>query len=258
MTHHNKSRGFSLVELSIVLVILGLLVGGVLAGKSLIRGAELRSVATEYQRHLTAVYTFRDKYFALPGDMGNATAFWGAAAATFVCRSTDSSTLSDPKLTCNGNADGKIEYSGNSYEQMRTWQHLANAGLVEGQYPGITASGSSYYGPGGTHIPPSKISSSAGWHLWVGYGTEVLFPGYSSDSNKFWLSGPDHWLRPIMKPEEMWNIDSKLDDGSPASGMLTTVRHSWVNTCTTDGTATATYQLQQTGTVCMLLFVPGF
>ena len=60
-------RAFSLVELSIVLVILGLLVGSVLAGQSLIRAAELRSVATEYNKYVTASRTFRDRYFGLPG-----------------------------------------------------------------------------------------------------------------------------------------------------------------------------------------------
>ena len=77
--------GFSLVELSIVLVILGLLVGGVLTGQSLIRAAELRSVSTEYSRYVASVHTFRDKYFALPGDMTNATQFWGTAAVLPRC-----------------------------------------------------------------------------------------------------------------------------------------------------------------------------
>ena len=69
-------KGFSLVELSIVLVILGLLVGGVLSGQSLIRAAELRAATQEYQRYYTATQTFRDKYFAIPGDFNNAQAFW--------------------------------------------------------------------------------------------------------------------------------------------------------------------------------------
>ena len=69
--------GFSLLELSIVLVILGLLAGGVLSGKSLIRAAELRTIGTERDRFRTAMYAFRDKYFMLPGDISNATSFWG-------------------------------------------------------------------------------------------------------------------------------------------------------------------------------------
>ena len=72
-------KAFSLVELSIVLVILGLLVGGILTGQSLIRAAELRSVTTEFSQYQTAVMTFRDKYFAIPGDMKNARDFWGAS-----------------------------------------------------------------------------------------------------------------------------------------------------------------------------------
>lgn len=73
---HVELRGFSLVELSIVLVILGLLTGGILAGQSLIRASELRSVSTELQRYSSAIYSFRDQYMALPGDMLNATSFW--------------------------------------------------------------------------------------------------------------------------------------------------------------------------------------
>ncbi|MFM9890490.1 MAG: type II secretion system protein, partial [Rickettsiales bacterium] len=86
--------GFSLVELSIVLVILGLLTGGILSGQSLIRAAELRSVSTEYNRYVTAVQTFRDKYFALPGDMTNAQSFWGSSANC-------------PGTSAQGNTDGK-------------------------------------------------------------------------------------------------------------------------------------------------------
>jgi len=79
MAARPTSSGFSLVELSIVLVILGLLTGGILGGQALIRAAELRAVTTEYDRWVTATRTFQDKYFALPGDMTNATAFWGSA-----------------------------------------------------------------------------------------------------------------------------------------------------------------------------------
>jgi prepilin-type N-terminal cleavage/methylation domain-containing protein len=76
-----KRNGFSLVELSIVLVILGLLVGGVLSGQNLIRASELRKYITLQNQYRTAISAFRDKYFALPGDMTNATAFWSAKAA---------------------------------------------------------------------------------------------------------------------------------------------------------------------------------
>lgn len=93
-----------------MLVILGLLVGGVLSGQSLIRAAELRSVAADHARFLTATYAFRDTYFALPGDMNNATSFWGIAGGTgsdAACKST----VSTDARTCNGDGDGKINYA---------------------------------------------------------------------------------------------------------------------------------------------------
>ena len=103
-------NAFSLVELSIVLVILGLLTGGILGGQSLIRAAELRSVSTEAARYTTAVYSFRDKYMALPGDMPNATAFWGAAPD---CSAQTASGAS----TCNGNGDGMLRWGGTNPER---------------------------------------------------------------------------------------------------------------------------------------------
>ena len=59
------TRGFSLVELSIVLVILGLLVGGVLGGQALIRSSEIRSLIVDKDKYITAVQTFKNKYNGL-------------------------------------------------------------------------------------------------------------------------------------------------------------------------------------------------
>lgn len=96
------TRGFSLVELSIVLVILGLLTGGILAGQSLIRAAELRSYITDVQRYPAAVNAFKDKYFAYPGDMANATKFWGALGGDGTGNDAACQALSASGLpTCN-------------------------------------------------------------------------------------------------------------------------------------------------------------
>ena len=62
-------RGFTLIELSIVLVIIGLIVGGVLVGQDLIRAAAVRAQVSQIEKYNTAVNTFRDKYGALPGDI---------------------------------------------------------------------------------------------------------------------------------------------------------------------------------------------
>ena len=215
-----RKLGFSLVELSIVLVILGLLVGGVLAGKSLIRAAELRTVTTEYNRHYTGVQSFRDRYFALPGDMTNATAFWGIAGGTGndgTCRSTYYTGIT----TCNGNGDGTLANSTGSYESYRFWQHLANAGLIEGSYSG---GGAGLY-VGGTDVPISKHSAGA---IWVtnytacpitgntarfdGNCGNTMFTAIRDTVTPGWYGGLD--------PSEAWNIDTKSDDGMPGTGRI--------------------------------------
>lgn len=104
-------HGFSLVELSIVLVILGLLTGGILAGQSLIRAAELRSVASEHQRYVTATKSFQDKYFSVPGDMKNATSFWGAADGGDGLGTDCFNVKSTTATTCNGNGDTILQAS---------------------------------------------------------------------------------------------------------------------------------------------------
>lgn len=197
------TKAFSLVELSIVLVILGLLTGGILAGQSLIRAAELRSVSSEMSRYSTAIYTFRDKYFALPGDMANAFAFWGATAGcTNVNVNTDTAG-------CNGNGDGFVISGSNDLgESSRAWQHLALAGLIEGTYSGVEGTG--------TWTPRSRMGQ-APWHMksWSGPAAHGWTSAPSSQTLMLaidYLSG--------MKPEEAWNLDTKLDDGRAYNGKV--------------------------------------
>ena len=71
---------FTLVELSIVLTIIGLLAGGMVAGKILIHNAELKRATNDIATFRTAMGTFEEKYNALPGDMANAVRIWGAHA----------------------------------------------------------------------------------------------------------------------------------------------------------------------------------
>src|SRR6185369_14283711 len=73
----DKMRGFTLIEMSIVLVIIGLVVGGVLAGQDLIRTTTLNAVVSEKTKLSIAVVTFRNKYGSLPGDSPGAVQMWG-------------------------------------------------------------------------------------------------------------------------------------------------------------------------------------
>lgn len=256
-------HGFSLVELSIVLVILGLLTGGILAGQSLIRASELRSITTEYQRYATATGAFRDKYFALPGDMPNATSFWGATHGTLA---TCVVTASTGTSTCNGNGDGRISagaipVADNFYEVFSYWKQLANAGLIEGQYTGVQASATAHHSVLGSNVPASKISN-AGWlinHAGTLTGTAPWYDGNygnllyvgASVANSFPHGG-------MLKPEEAWNIDTKMDDGRPGLGSVRVFTSSLSPNCTTtDVGSTAEYALTQTSKTCPLLLMLG-
>ncbi|MFM9889202.1 MAG: type II secretion system protein [Rickettsiales bacterium] len=261
-----KRSAFSLVELSIVLVILGLLTGGILAGQSLIRAAELRTIPTQSQQYLTAVQTFRDKYFALPGDMTNATAFWGTAASCPGDETTPSTTIA----TCNGNGNGAVDVLtlSISAENFRLWQHMANAGLIEGRYTGVrnTSSGGNFDRsclPGG-NVPASKISSggyaveylgtlNADTWRWNGtYNNALIF------SKMDGINAPGDL--PLLKPEEAWNIDTKMDDGKPASGRVMSYRKfgNAINCTTTNVESTTAYNLTDSSTACPLFFLNGF
>ncbi len=256
---HMRRQAFSLVELSIVLVILGLLVGGILAGQSLIRASELRAVSVEYNRYVTAVQAFRDKYLALPGDYANASAVWGLAAASNCYTAIGTGTQ-----TCNGNGDGLINSTGtNSNESYRLWQHLANAGLIEGTYSGVDAADNGGAGGDTTDCPLSKTNA-----LWytsnfssyangvandvfaLNYGNVLQLGKYASTA-----ATPNVGF---VKPEEMWNIDTKMDDGAPASGKLVTRRF---NTCTNAAGVSdyaATYSLTSTSQGCTAVFRNAF
>lgn len=250
-------RGFSLVELSIVLVILGLLTGGILAGQNLIRAAELRSVSTELQRYSAAVYTFRDKYFALPGDMSNATAFWGARDGGDGLGTDCTTAVSTDQTTCNGTGDGRVTDC--SYEMFRFWQHLANAGLIEGSYTGVEDAAACNH-TFGLNSPRSKLSNAGVSFSFINFGGDAATYAYDY-GHIFWFGAQsgDRAQRPALTPEEAWNVDTKMDDGMPGTGkVIPRSGASWGNalSCTTSTSATdytGEYRFMNTAQACALM-----
>jgi prepilin-type N-terminal cleavage/methylation domain-containing protein len=234
-------KGFSLVELSIVLVILGLLTGGILAGQSLIRAAELRSVTRDLTRYYTSVWSFKSRFMGLPGDLKNATDFWQIAAGATGNDATCQNTASTDARTCNGNGDGIVNSNAVAFgERFRFWQHLANAGLIEGSYtgrdgaavPGDSMDASFYVI--GSNVPAAKLSRS--------FYAAAYMPATSGDVNYF--DGPNGNLIQFtglgslpLKAEEAWGIDLKMDDGRPAYGAVTNFKSTgtYANGCTTTG-----------------------
>jgi hypothetical protein len=104
----------------------------------LIRSAQLQSIITDVKKFESSTAAFRERYFQLPGDMSNATDFWGTAHTTEATCKTTASTGTE---TCNGDGDGRLESNlTGTDENFRFWQHLANAGLIEGSYTGAQGS----------------------------------------------------------------------------------------------------------------------
>ncbi|MBS7532298.1 prepilin-type N-terminal cleavage/methylation domain-containing protein [Ancylobacter sonchi] len=253
-------HGFSLVELSIVLVILGLLTGGILAGQSLIRAAEVRSISTDISRYHTAVMTFQDRYLGIPGDITHATKFWGAADGGDGLGSDCFDVVGVGTATCNGDGDGMLGGSTipQFSERHRFWRHLANANLIEGTYSGVAGP----VGPGdvvlGVNAPYSRIPN-AGYA--VGYETVSnsanSFPNIVVNANvlTFGRDDPSMTFYPVygaINPVELWGIDNKLDDGKPASGRIYTHKKSSPITpnCTTTDDRTSEYNVAETSALC--------
>lgn len=247
-----QRNGFSLVELSIVLVILGLLVGGILAGQSLIRAAELRSVSSDLAKYQTATHAFQDKYMGLPGDIINATAFWGKSS-TFC--PTDTGTVSSPG-TCNGNGDGRLYHNTDGWY---AWQQLGMAGLIEGSYAPV--GGLPVLTGAGRNVPISRIRNAAyllidrdiSYYQSKGpVGNAIRLAAYSSVTVSL--------NEGAITAEEAWNLDTKLDDGRGDRGKVMSVRgYSASNAgsgCMSGEltAASATYSLNDTGTNCYLLY----
>src|SRR5437763_16269619 len=69
----SQQSGFTLVEIAIVLVIIGLLLGGILKGQELINSARVKNIANDFRVIPTYIYAYQDKFRALPGDDNKAT-----------------------------------------------------------------------------------------------------------------------------------------------------------------------------------------
>ncbi len=109
-----NQHGFTLIEIAIVLVVIGLLLGGIIKGRSFIDSAKMKNVTKQAESLSAAIYGYQDQYSYVPGDDNAANSRWGSAT--------------------NGNANGRI----NGQEYRYAPQHLALAGLITGSYDGST------------------------------------------------------------------------------------------------------------------------
>lgn len=204
---HSKQNAFTLVELAIVLVIIGLIVASVLVGKDLIKSAELRAITRQYNEYQTGVGAFIEKYNGIPGDVkGSDYALTGGCDA-------DSE---------GGDGDGLIEDSGGAKtlhdgEVACFWSNLTTSGkeLISGSYDGDEgAAGATVNDVVGENMPQMAFGSE-GWGVF-----------FTSTKNYF-ITGVDgaqaddaYDTVDVFVPIEAYNIDVKIDDGVPTSGTV--------------------------------------
>ena len=115
----NKQTGFTLIELAIVLVIIGLLLGGVLRGQELINSAKVKNMARDFQNIQVYVYGYQDRFKTLPGDDHNAVNHVGASA-------------NPANGTQNGIIEGAWDTNAAGDESCAVWEQVRRAGLAPG------------------------------------------------------------------------------------------------------------------------------
>ena len=238
-------QGFTLIEMSIVLVIIGLIVGGVLAGQDLIRAAGVRATISQIEKYNTAVNTFYSKYGALPGDMNASLAaqFGFAARGTNGGEGDGNGVIEGTVIAATG--CGQCPIYG---ETGVFWVDLSQAGLIEGGFNTATETAGSFSltltsTPSvSSFFPPAKLGGGNYIYMWSG-GNAVGQNGDSQDGqNYFGLSavtgnaGVSILSQVGLTVAQANSIDTKTDDGMPQSGNVMAVYinggPSWVGNST--------------------------
>jgi prepilin-type N-terminal cleavage/methylation domain-containing protein len=216
-----KKSGFTLLELSIVLVIIGLVVGGVVVGQSLVEQARINRINRDFQQYHAAFQAFRLKYRAFPGDFKDAYDYW----STQMSCSDDVADLSPPPPAsghgCNGDGNDIVDLAP---EAFKAWQHLSLAGIIAGSYNGdyyYAGAGSAYQIYPGLNAPAGGLEGSAylpEWDgLWFGVPTQA---GYILSVGRF-RPGDNTFNRAgLFNANEAYAFDSKYDDGRARTGKI--------------------------------------
>jgi len=179
-----RQQGFTLIEIAIVLVIIGLLLGGVLKGQELITGARVRNLISTQDGFKSAYFGFLDRYRALPGDYTAATTNI-TGISTAACNGG------------NGNGNGRIETTNN--ESTLVWEHLSKAGFINGTYACAAAESTAT-----TPLNPYGMRMQLIYDNSYGLGTSVQRHNLKTG--------------PQIPVEIIAEVDRKIDDGFPYTG----------------------------------------
>lgn len=218
-------QGFTLIEIAIVLVIIGLLLGGVLKGQELIQNARVRNVIALQDGVKAAFFGFQDRYRGIPGDYPSASA---------------NTNIPGAGTTCGGDGDSLIENAtatgSASTENICAWYHLSRAGFITGNYTGS-----------GTVATTNSPANPFGGLM------ELIFDGnYYSATATSGNSSIHNVKTGINIPSVVLaEVDRKIDDGSPITGGFRFSLFGSANAGCVTGTGTAqTWDITGTQSVC--------
>jgi len=196
-----RNRGFTLIEIAIVLVVVTLILAGVLKGQSLIDSARVRSMATDVTGIRAAWYSFQDRYRSLPGDFPNAR-----------------TQIDD--ATVPGNGNGRID---DSRERAGVWQQLALAGFIKGSFDGLESSA-------GTAQDMNCSASTCPRNPYNGF-YKISYGTQAENA-----AGPAHeiFTGDSIPVNILAELDNKLDDGKADAGRFR-VHRDFSGSCSVDG-----------------------
>jgi prepilin-type N-terminal cleavage/methylation domain-containing protein len=186
-----QQRGFTLVEIAIVLVIIGLLLGGILKGQELINSARVRNLADTATGIQAAYYGFIDRYRRVPGD-------WNVTGASQAIGITVASGGNDNGQIDNGTS-GAADYT----EPNAMWTQLAAAGFIQGSYVGGNAAPTT-----NNNVAPLNAFNN------------VMILGRTDDFENAPSARLNLVLGRGIPVDVMRELDLKIDDGLPEGGDL--------------------------------------
>jgi prepilin-type N-terminal cleavage/methylation domain-containing protein len=185
----HQQSGFTLVEIAIVLVIVGLLLGGVLKGQELINSAKAKTYAQDFRTIQSALYAFQDRFKGIPGDLAGAnTKITGAFAAT-----TPAGEVG------NGQISGVWDSTTATDESCLVWQHLRLAGFLAGS----TANNSTNCAAGDIYLQTNADGGRVGLSSTVPITT---------------MTGTYFICSAGVVGKTAKQLDLQLDDGNTATG----------------------------------------
>jgi prepilin-type N-terminal cleavage/methylation domain-containing protein len=189
--HNSKpaEAGFTLVEIAIVLVIIGLLLGGILKGQEMITQAKIKNAINDFNGVSVAITSYQDRYRALPGDDPRADTRWTVQAPAK--GDGDGVIAGKYNATVAGAAPAAAE------ESNLFWQHLRIAGFV----PGLTT------GAGSGAQPQNASAGIVGVQNAVNPGVGLGFTGLTMCSSNI----PD---------KVAIAMDTQMDDSNSQTGQV--------------------------------------